>query len=327
MKSHISILFLLTLLFHSLTSEETSDYSMILKNVRKDVVKKAYSQLPSRKTTNILRMCHLMSSVIEEFSLNDYEKVYLVYYWIAYNIEIDCSYTGKYESAVTAYNGGKSTYVGISALFSTIISNLGLRSNIIEGQTKRTVSDPKGKAIFGELAHIWNYVMIDEKYYLFDPTYGIGSCVDDEFRHFYCELYFGTKPEILIRSHLPDNSRWQLLDVVVSKDKFESWPFITKYFYLFGFKTISPDTRNLQITKDLKITATYDDQKNNGASCNKVIYKGSSAEITSYYNFEFSDGIVTAKFTGNEKIDGFIIYSGLKDQKPYKSIVYYNVIK
>jgi transglutaminase/protease-like cytokinesis protein 3 len=172
---------------------------MILKNVRKDVVKKAYTQLPSRKTTNILKMCHLMNSVIDEFSLNDYEKVYLVYYWMGNNIEIDCSYTGKYESAVTAYTEGKSTHVGISSLFSTMVSNLGLRSNIIEGETKRTIDDPKGKKIFGELAHIWNYVIIDEKYYLFDPTFGIGGCDDNTFRPFFSELYFGTIVLIFLR--------------------------------------------------------------------------------------------------------------------------------
>ena len=62
MKGSMSILFLLTLSLWSLTSEEDADgYSMILKNVRKDVVKKAYSQLPSRKTVNILRMCNLMA--------------------------------------------------------------------------------------------------------------------------------------------------------------------------------------------------------------------------------------------------------------------------
>jgi hypothetical protein len=86
-----------------------------------------------------------MNSVIDEFSLNDYEKVYLVYYWMGNNIEIDCSYTGKYESAVTVYTEGKSTHVGISSLFSTMVSNLGLRSNTIEGETKRTIDDPKGK--------------------------------------------------------------------------------------------------------------------------------------------------------------------------------------
>ena len=118
MKCSMSILFLLTLSLWSLTSEEDADgYSMILKYVRKDVVQQAYLQLPSRTTVNILKMCNLMGSVIEQFSLNDYEKVYLVYYWISFNIERDCSYSGKYESAVTTYSEGKSTHVGISALF------------------------------------------------------------------------------------------------------------------------------------------------------------------------------------------------------------------
>ena len=152
MKKPILILFILTLSLRSFVSEEYTGYSMILKNVRKDVVQKAYSQLPKRTSVNILKMCNLMNSEIDNFSLNDYEKVYLVYYWIGYNIKIDCSYSGKYESAVTTYNDGQSTHVGITALFSTMVSNLGLRSNIIEGEMKRTINDYEGKNIFGEHA-------------------------------------------------------------------------------------------------------------------------------------------------------------------------------
>ena len=51
-------------------------------------------------------MCNLMNKAKEDYSLNQYEAAYLVYYWIGYNIKIDCSYSGKYESAVTTYNYG-----------------------------------------------------------------------------------------------------------------------------------------------------------------------------------------------------------------------------
>lgn len=111
----------------------------------------------------------------------------------------------------------------------------------------------------------------------------------------------------------------------MSKDKFESWPYITKNFYLLGFKTISPDTRNLQITKDLKIIATYDNPETLKGSCRMYIYEGSTGKLPLYNDCQFSDGIVTVKFSGNEKMDGYIIYSGNEDQ--YKSIILYNVKK
>ena len=60
MKYFLSILIILTLSFISLENENV-DYSLIINNVRKDVVKKAYLNLPSRTSQNILKMCNLMN--------------------------------------------------------------------------------------------------------------------------------------------------------------------------------------------------------------------------------------------------------------------------
>jgi hypothetical protein len=55
MKYFLSILIILTLSFISVENENV-DYSLIINNVRKDVVKKAYSNLPNRTSQNILKM-------------------------------------------------------------------------------------------------------------------------------------------------------------------------------------------------------------------------------------------------------------------------------
>jgi hypothetical protein len=113
----------------------------------------------------------------------------------------------------------------------------------------------------------------------------------------------------------------------VSKDKFESWPYLTKYFYLLGFKTVSPDTKNIKITKNLKVTATYDNPETLRASCNRLVYEGSSVKFYAYNDFEISDGILTVGFNVDKAMDGLIIYSGLEGEKEYKFIILYNVIK
>ena len=185
----------------------------------------------------------------------------------------------------------------------------------------------KEKIYLGNTLNIWNYVMIDEKYYLFDPTNGIGFCSDEKFKPRFCEVFFGTKPEYFIRSHYPQNSKWQLLNDIVSKEKFESWPLINKFFYLQGFKTVFPDVKNIKINKDLKIKVTYNGTENLFVSCNKFVYIGKTADFYSHKDCTISNGVITVGFNGNEEMDGIIIYSGTKKDEQRDSIVMYNVKK
>lgn len=322
MKEFILILIILSLSFYSLEDEDTS-YSMILNQVKIDKVKQIYSHLPKRTSVNILKMCNLMNKEIESNSLNDYEAVYLVYYWIGQNIEVDCTnYNVRYESPVNAFNTGKSSYVGIATLFSTMVSNLGHESNIIEGDLKRIENNNKGE-IVAEIAHIWNYVLIDKKYYLFDPTLGAGSC-DNKFRKYYSDVFFGTDPNYFVRTHFPSNSTWQLLDTPVEKEKFQSWPYINKFFYLDGFKTVTPDVNNITIHENLEIILTYDKSRDIVVSCNKVVYNGKYIYSDHTY-FQLSNGVLKVWFKGNEKMDNFIIYAKPRYDKTSYAVVIYKV--
>lgn len=320
----ISTLILLTLSLYSLEEEDTS-YSMILKNVRTDIVRKAYLKLPKRTSTNILILNNLMKQEIENYSLNYYEIVYFVYYWITQNIEIDCSNKeNQFISIVRAYNEGKSSYVGISLLFSTMVNNLGLQSNTIEGTVKMITDNTYSGEIVEIIDHIWNYVIIDNNYYLFDPTYGSGTCEGRSFWKQFNNFYFGTNPEYFIRSHLPENDKWQLLETKVSKEKFASWPYVSIYFYLNGFSTISPDTYTIKISSNLQITLSYDKSRNLGKICKQAVFDG-SFEYSSYQNCEISNGVFKSYFAGNEKMDYFIMYAGPKEESKYKSILIYKV--
>ena len=155
MKYFFSILTILTLLFISLEN----DYSLIINKVRKDVVKSAYSNLPSRTSQNILKMCNLMNKAKEDYSLNQYEAAYLVYYWIGQNIKINCddAFT-QYSSAVNTFVEGKSSSVRISALFSTMVSNLGIQSNNIEGVSKINTDNNENGELIETKEYVWNYV-------------------------------------------------------------------------------------------------------------------------------------------------------------------------
>ena len=321
MNKFISIFIILSLSFYSLEVEDTS-YSLLLGSIRKGVVNQAYLQLPKRSQVNILKMCNLLSQAKENYSLNDYESVYLVYYWIGQNIEIDCTNSNtKYESAVTAYNEGRGTSAGTTALFSTMVSTLGYKSNYIEGTLKAIVNNNKGEVV-SEYDHLWNYVLINGQYYLFDPTLAAGSC-DNTFRKFYSDFYFGTDPQFFIRTHYTESDKWQLLKTTISKEQFTSWAYINKYFYLYGFKTVTPETDNLTINQNLEINLTYDKTRDIVIQCNKVVYNGKC--VYTEYTCNASDGNGNIKFKGDEKMDDFIIYAKPKGEKTAYAIVIYKV--
>ena len=321
MNKFISIFIILSLSFYSLEVEDTS-YSLLLGSIRKGVVNQAYLQLPKRSQVNILKMCNLLSQAKENYSLNDYESVYLVYYWIGQNIEIDCTNSNtKYESAVTAYNEGRGTSAGTTALFSTMVSTLGYKSNYIEGTLKAIVNNNKGEVV-SEYDHLWNYALINGRYYLFDPTLAAGSC-DNTFRKFYSDFYFGTDPQFFIRTHYPESDKWQLLKTTISKEQFTSWAYINKYFYLYGFKTVTPETDNLTINQNLEINLTYDKTRDIVIQCNKVVYNGKY--LYTEYTCNASDGNGKIKFKGDEKMDDFIIYAKPKGEKTAYAIVIYKV--
>lgn len=69
-------------------------------------------------------------------------------------------------------------------------------------------------------------------------------------------MYFGTQPEIFIRSHFPIESKSQLLSESYTFEKFKSMALLTPFFYLLDFKTISPDTT--KISGKVKIILTSD---------------------------------------------------------------------
>ena len=252
----ISVLFPNSLEFDNKLST-LSHYSLLLHKVRKDVVNKALLNLPKRESTILLKMCLDMSKIKEEYSLNDSESAYLVYKWIADNIEYDCTDPKlNYESPSAVFIGGKSGSFGIAALFKNMCTFMKIKSDIISGLTKQKVNSEE---IINEVENYWNYILIDGNYYLIDIPMGAGECYDNYFDKFYSDLFFATKPEYFIRYHFPEDNKWQLLSKEITNKEFTSMAYLYRDFYIEGFRTIEPDTNILSINEDSKMTITYDE--------------------------------------------------------------------
>ncbi|NJN26278.1 MAG: hypothetical protein HC819_10025 [Cyclobacteriaceae bacterium] len=156
---------------------------------------------------------------------NDYDKARAIYTWIATNIDYDLtafyndlrSGQGTNEVLVS----GKALCVGYSLLFDYFCQKSGLTSVIIDGYAKGYGYDKQQK--FTMANHAWNAVNIYGTWYLLDVTWAAGdpfqagkikqkTMLDD---------FFLVAPEVLVRTHMPEDPTWQLLENKVSLEAFE----------------------------------------------------------------------------------------------------------
>lgn len=233
--------------------------SNLIEQVKKEIINKALLNLPKRQDIDILKLGKSMSKLKEEYLMTDAEAAYLAYEWIIQNIELDCSSNnnGIISSLVaTTYKEGKGGAVGISGIFNILGSLLNIENDIILGVTK--IATLNYTQIIQFKDHAWNYILIDNKYYLLDVSMGAGFCVGKDFHEKRTDFYFGTEPDLFIRSHYPNDDKWQLLSKVFKKDEFKSMAFLYDDFYTLGFKSISPDIQTIRNKNKIKIQLISD---------------------------------------------------------------------
>ena len=240
-----------------------SFYSYLLEDVREDVVDASLLKLPKRTNVDILKMCIAMANEKTAASLSDVEAAFLVYKWITQNININCADYNKEESPVAVYNSGVGSFVGISALFNIMCSNMNIESVSITGFNKRLDNINKTKKLCTKVEHYWNYILINNTYYLVDPTLAGGFCYGTYFQKQYVDFYFGTKPEFLIKTHFPTKEKNQFLENKISEEEWDQLIMRTPHFYLTGMETITPEILNIKLQDENKIVITYDDSFHN----------------------------------------------------------------
>ena len=257
MKAQFLFIFILSLIFNcSKSSDDSSYYSKLLGKVRKEVVEQSLLYLPERSRINFLQMLNQMSNLKEKYSLTEVDSAYLIYKWIATNIELEVS--GKNDDPVLVYNSGKGTDKGMSSLFKKMCNYWRLEVENISGYIK-TLAGLTSEDLITKMDFTWNYILIDGEYYLIDVSSGAGVLEAFKFYRSYTDFFFGPKPEIFIRHHFPKDNKWQLLSKPYSFEIFDSLAYIFYLFYLRGLKTISPDNKLIYVSGIQKITFTYDD--------------------------------------------------------------------
>ncbi|MFV7234355.1 transglutaminase domain-containing protein [Flavobacterium sp. ZB4R12] len=150
----------------------------------------------------------------------DADKIRAVFYWIASNISYDVAnmFTVNFnetpqEQIMKTLKTKKGVCIHYAEVFNDISNKIGIQSYIIEGYTKQY-----GKV--ANLAHAWCAAKIDDKWYLFDPTWGSGYVNNGKFLKKLNENYFKAEPTKLISSHIPFDYLWQFLNYPITNNEF-----------------------------------------------------------------------------------------------------------
>lgn len=296
------ILFVILIFISSTLNKNVpkSSYSLLLGDIREDIIDSALLNLPKRESVDILKMSLAMADEKEKNSLTDAETAFLIYKWIAKNIVIDCYfYRYKYEqSDLELYKSGKGQPLSISSLFNRMCSFLKIKSDSISGYYKIYNSTNYYRQ-YNEITHTYNYIIIHNNTYLVDPTLGIGNCDNYYYEQSYSDFYFGTKPDFLIKSHFPNDDKFQLLNDVITKAQWSDLVFIGAKFYLIGMKSITPTSVNISIKDGKTIVINFDSLQNTiGALYTRMIF--SNGEMV-YLSDTYKNGIYEVSTKVNYK--------------------------
>ena len=188
---------------------------------------------------------------------NDLEKARAIYRWISSHIEYDArSYFSNSYTPTDSENvfvSRRSVCDGYANLYESLAKVAGLEAVKISGYAKGYGYNAGG-VLDSRPNHAWNAVKLNQKWYLVDSTWGAGYLENQSFMRRFENHYFLTPPGQFIYDHLPEESRWQLLDKPVSRDEYAALPYLRPDFFKNGLQLISHPSGQISSTEQLLFT-------------------------------------------------------------------------
>lgn len=154
----------------------------------------------------------MWASVMDNIEFTQ-DTVESVFKWVTRNIRYDQKmvpgdglYTSKTKLVQDALKTGRGVCEHYAELFHGLMQYLGYESFVIGGYVRQN------GVINTEFGHVWNAVKIKNTWYLFDPTWASGYTENGKFFPSYTEEWYKATPEEFIKTHMPFDPMWQLLD-------------------------------------------------------------------------------------------------------------------
>jgi len=201
-------LIVFTFLFTVLSFGQTQvEYALIDKKV---------ATIPLNSSTSIDAIANFINTNFK----TENDKIRAVFYWTASNISYDVAnmFAVNFEETpqdriAKTLKTKKGICGDYAAIFNEIAALVGIKSVVISGYTKQN-----GK--IAALSHAWCAAEIDNKWYVFDPTWGSGSLTNGKFVKKINDYYFKTEPSKIISSHIPFDYLWQFLNYPITNNEF-----------------------------------------------------------------------------------------------------------
>ena len=200
-------------------------------------------------------------------SLNNKEKIYLIYQWVTKNIKYDyAAYTSEAVldcSPSNVLTTKKTVCSGYSRLFTELLKCLNYPSdnilNII-GHSKGLGYNIETELTDDNTDHEWNAVKLEDEWCLIDTTWGAGSIENGAFKPSYTEYYLCTPPEQFVRTHLPKTTeeQYQFLENPINANTFKELAPTKNLFFEYGFISIENDKAIQNFCGDGQITLRYE---------------------------------------------------------------------
>lgn len=150
----------------------------------------------------------------------DEDKIRAVFYFTASKIEYDVAnmltinLNLKPEEIIQkTLETKKGVCINYAQVFNEIAQKLDIKSVIVEGYTKQN-----GK--IDVLSHAWCAVYLNQKWVVFDPTWGAGHVFNGKYIKKINEQYFKSDPSKIIVSHMPFDYLWQFLNYPITNEEF-----------------------------------------------------------------------------------------------------------
>ncbi|MBF0473678.1 MAG: hypothetical protein HQK93_08100 [Nitrospirae bacterium] len=194
----------------------------------------AYDQVLEKEDESL----ESLAKYLTKDAKSDRAKVWSIYVWVTENIAYDVKGLQSGNYGDLSPNGvlkkRSAICAGYSGLFQNLAQLAGLLVVRISGYAKG--AGYKNGQRFEKPNHDWNAVRIDNKWFLIDTTWGAGTVGNDKFNKNFEDHYFLTPPEQFIFGHLPEDKEWQLLKSPITKEEFESLPFLQPLYFKAGLK-------------------------------------------------------------------------------------------
>ena len=180
----------------------------------------------SLRTTNVNDYVNAVIDFINENGKNDFEKAKMAHdaagFWSGNIPEQDYANVLKRKTAVCE---------GYANVFYHFCSKLKLSCVVVHGYARGVGTSLIATENARNSNHAWNMVKLDGAYYLVDCTWDSGYMDGKVSKQDYNTDWLFIKPEHMIYSRLPDNSKYQLLEKPISKEEFVKLPYWRPKFF------------------------------------------------------------------------------------------------